>query len=73
MAPAVYRGLGIREVWVFEASAFSILKLRGDHYEAIPKSEVLPEPDLATIARFAELADQHAALRAYRDELRSTP
>ena len=66
----VYRGLGIREVWVFEAGSFSILTLRGDHYEAIPASEVLPEPDLATIARFAELPDQHAALRAYREELR---
>ncbi|MES1179041.1 MAG: Uma2 family endonuclease [Myxococcales bacterium] len=66
----VYRGLGIREVWVFESGAFRIFTLRGDHYEAIPASEVLPEPELARIAHFAELPDQHAALRAYRDELR---
>lgn len=66
----VYRGLGIREVWVFEAGAFRILTLRGDHYEAIPGSEVLPEPDLTRVAHFAEQADQHAALRAFRDELR---
>jgi len=66
----VYRGLGIREVWVFEAGQFRILTLRGDHYEAIPASEVLPEPDLLRIAHFAEQPDQHAALRAFRDELR---
>jgi Uma2 family endonuclease len=66
----VYRGLGIREVWVHEAGKFRVLTLRGDHYEAIPLSEVLPEPDLTRIAYFAEQADQHAALRAYRDELR---
>ena len=66
----VYRGLGIREVWLFEAGAFRVLTLRGDHYEAIPESEVLPEPELPRIAHFAEQPDQHAALRAFRDELR---
>src|ERR1041384_7356149 len=66
----VYRGLGIREVWVFESGEFRILTLRGDHYEAIAASEVLPEPNLARIAHFAEQADQHGALRAFRDELR---
>ncbi|HYP76545.1 MAG TPA: Uma2 family endonuclease [Polyangiaceae bacterium] len=69
----VYRGLGIREVWVFEAGAFQILCLRGDHYEALAASEVLPEVDLAQIARLAERPDQHAALCAYRDELRRAP
>jgi len=68
----VYRGLAIPEVWVFEAGAFSILTLRGDHYEAIPASEVLPEPDLLRLAYFAEQADQHVELRAFRDELRRT-
>lgn len=67
----VYREFGVREVWVFEAGVFRIVTLRGDHYEAIAASEVLPEPDLWRIAYFAEQADQHAALRAYREELRS--
>jgi hypothetical protein len=31
---------------------------------------VLPEPELARIAHFAEQVDQHPALRADRDELR---
>jgi Uma2 family endonuclease len=68
----VYRGLGIREVWLYEAGLFQILTLRGDNYEAIPASEVLPEPELTRIAHFAEQVDQHAALRAFRDELRQT-
>jgi hypothetical protein len=34
---------------------------------------LLPEPDLTRIAHFAEQPDQHAALRAFRDELRSSP
>lgn len=66
----VYRGLGVREVWVFEAGAFRVLALRASRYETIGASEVLPEVDLAVIARFAAETDQHAALRAYRDSLR---
>jgi len=66
----VYSGLGVREVWVFEAGAFRVLALRDSHYETIAASEVLPEVDLAVIAHYATEADQHAALRAYRDSLR---
>jgi len=68
----VYRGLGIREVWIFEAGAFRILTLRGDHYEEIARSEVLPEVDLPRLASFAQRPDQHAALKAFRDELRAS-
>ncbi len=67
----VYRGVGIREVWIFEKGAFKIGTLRGDHYEPIPRSEVLPEVDLGRIAHYAGERDQHAALRAFRDELRA--
>jgi hypothetical protein len=66
----VYRGLGIREVWVFESGAFRVFALHGERYDAIPSSEVLPEVDVARLAHFAKERDQHAALRAFRDELR---
>jgi Uma2 family endonuclease len=66
----VYRGLGVREVWVFEAGRFQLFALRGEGYAPIPVSEVLPEVDLAELARFAADADQHAALKAYRAALR---
>jgi Uma2 family endonuclease len=36
----VYRGLGVREVWIFEAGAFRVLTLRGDRYEVVARSEV---------------------------------
>ena len=38
----VYRGLGIGEVWVYEAGEFRVLRLRGDHYVAVAASEALP-------------------------------
>jgi Uma2 family endonuclease len=66
----VYRGLGVREIWVFESGAFRVLTLRGEAYERVDASEVFPEADLARIAHFAGQPDQHGALRAFRDELR---
>jgi len=66
----VYRGLGVREVWVFEAGVFRVLALQADAYRAVEASEVFPEVPLARIAYYAANRDQHAALRAFRDELR---
>lgn len=66
----VYRGLAVREVWLYKDRRFEVLALRGDRYERAGRSEVFPEIDLAVIARFVAMPDQHAALRAFRDELR---
>jgi Uma2 family endonuclease len=66
----VYRGLGIREVWIFEAGAFRVLALRGDRYERRDASEVFPEVDLTQLASYVQQPDQHAALMAFRDALR---
>jgi Uma2 family endonuclease len=67
----VYRGLGVREVWVFHKTAFRLFALRDGNYTEIPASEVLPEVDLERIAHYAVQEDQHAALRAFREELRA--
>jgi Uma2 family endonuclease len=66
----VYRGLGVREVWVFEEGKFAILASRGDRYEEIAKSVVFPELDFARLAELVHEPDQHAALKRFRDELR---
>lgn len=64
----VYRGLGVREVWVFEDGRFTIFALGADGYAVAPASVVLPEVPLERLAALE--ADQHAALRTLRDELR---
>ena len=66
----VYRGLGVREVWIFRENAFELFTLRGESYEPLALSEVFPEVDLARLAHYAQEADQHAALLAFRRELR---
>lgn len=65
-----HRGLGVREVWLFRNDAFEIMTLKHDKYEPIARSQVFPEIDLAVLTRHALVEDQHAALKAFRDELR---
>jgi len=67
----VYRGLGVREVWIYRNGRFDIHALHDDRYERVATSEIFPEVDLAAIARYVAMPDQHAALRAFRDELRA--
>jgi Uma2 family endonuclease len=66
----IYARLGVREVWVFEKGQLRILKLRGTSYRRIATSKLLPEVDTARLVHYAKQEDQHAALRAFRDELR---
>jgi Uma2 family endonuclease len=67
----VYRGLGVREVWIFQAGAFRVLGLQNERYELLATSAVLAELDLALLARFVQRRDQHVALKEFRDAIRS--
>lgn len=67
---AVYSGLGVREVWIWQNGQLAIHCLRGDVYERTERSERFPELDVAELARFALVPDPHDALIAYRAALR---
>jgi Uma2 family endonuclease len=67
----VYAGLGVREVWLHENGRITVVALRGRRYDVIPESELFPEAPLDRIAHHAQNPDQHAALTAFRDELRA--
>lgn len=47
----VYRGLGVREVWVFRDGTIEVHVLSAHGYETRTKSAVLPALDLAVLAR----------------------
>ncbi|WP_437508252.1 Uma2 family endonuclease [Sorangium sp. So ce1099] len=68
---SVYSGLGVREVWFWERGAFQIHASRGEEYEAITASELLPNLDLVALARFVRWPDQHEAVKAFRSWLRN--
>jgi len=66
----VYRGLGVGEVWVWRDGAIRIHRLRGDRYEEVGASVVLPGIDTKLIGRLAGYEDQDAALRELRATVR---
>jgi Uma2 family endonuclease len=62
----VYRKLGVREVWYWRRGTIQPYALRGERYEAIPTSEVLPGIDLLLLAGFLDRKTTSRAIREYR-------
>jgi hypothetical protein len=71
----VYAGFGIREVWTFENGTFTVYEFEGTtrRYAAIERSRLVPDLDLAMIARYAMRIDTPQALRELDAELRQKP
>ena len=44
---AVYKKLGIREVWFWKNRRFEVYHLRGEEYQKMQQSELLPNLDLS--------------------------
>jgi Uma2 family endonuclease len=65
-----YRRLGVREVWVWAEGHLVPWVLGSGGYVRGKKSRVLPELELAQLAKYATRVDQHAAVKAYRTALR---
>jgi Uma2 family endonuclease len=61
----VYRGLGVREVWIYRDSRLELYALRRNDYVRITKSAVLPELDLRELLRHLDSADQTSAVKRY--------
>lgn len=68
---AVYRGLGVREVWLWRDEAVRIYHLEGDGYAEKSASELLPDLDIALLARLAVYEDQHKAITEFRQTLKA--
>ncbi len=67
----IYRRLGVREVWFYERGTLRFFALRGDRYEALLGSELLPGVDPELFIRCMAEPTQAAAVRALRAALRS--
>lgn len=66
----VYRGLGVREVWIWTKDGLRAYELRDDRYVEIPQSAVIPGLAPSFIARFLEYETQTEAVLALIDALR---
>ena len=65
----VYRGLGVGEVWLWRNETIRIYRLEDDAYVEMTRSELLPELDIAVLARLSGYEDQHQALTEFRQSL----
>ncbi|HEY5870623.1 MAG TPA: Uma2 family endonuclease [Candidatus Tectomicrobia bacterium] len=66
----VYRRLGVREVWLWHNEQFSIHHLCGQRYDSMPRSELLPNLNMALLAEHVIIADPLQALLQYRQRIR---
>jgi Uma2 family endonuclease len=66
----VYRGLGVREVWLWKDGRLSVHALRGDRYEGIARSELIPDLDLELLESFVGEQSQTRAVKSFRAILR---
>lgn len=66
----IYRKLGVREVWIWHRGKLTAYALRGEIYEPVSESRVLPGLDLAQLASVLDQPIASDSVRAYRDLLR---
>jgi Uma2 family endonuclease len=67
---AVYAGLEVPEVWLWEDGTLTVHRLTRQGYQRRTRSEVLPELDLDHLAGFVALdANQTQQVKAYRRSL----
>jgi Uma2 family endonuclease len=66
----IYQGLGVAEVWKWEAGEFFVYCLRQTGYEQMAKSELLPDLDLQLLASYVNPIEQFDSVIAFRDRIR---
>jgi Uma2 family endonuclease len=62
----IYRKLGVHEVWFWRRGHLTVHALRGDTYQDIPSSEILPGIDLVDLAAHLDRPTASQAIREYR-------
>lgn len=65
-----YKRFGITEVWFWENNQLSVYHFRGEEYEEVSRSELLPELDLELLARCVKMPTQLEAMREFTKGIR---
>jgi Uma2 family endonuclease len=68
----IYQGVGVRELWEWRTDGITVLGLREGNYVLLSRSELLPELDLDLLFRHIDIEDQTAAVRAFRQAIRTS-
>jgi Uma2 family endonuclease len=68
----ICRRLGIGEVWVWKVDRIETHALRGNRYEQVRRSPLLPELDVDLLVSFLDRASALQAVKAFTDALGKT-
>ena len=60
-----YQRLGIREVWMWQDNRFLIYALEGEGYQAMPRSQLLPDLDIALLEECVLTPSRLAAIQKF--------
>jgi Uma2 family endonuclease len=66
---AIYRRLGVGEVWIWRRGRIGVHVLRGTDHQEVERSEVLPGIDLDLLVSFLDRPTTSQAMRDYRAAL----
>ncbi|MCW8139907.1 MAG: Uma2 family endonuclease [Planctomycetota bacterium] len=65
----IYRKLGVREVWYWKKGRLTPHALRGEHYQEITRSELVPDLDLELLVSFLDRPTAYDAIQDFRKAL----
>lgn len=71
---AVYKDLGVAEVWIYDGNTFQIKQLQNQEYISSPQSDIFPNLPLLEITRFLEQVgemDYLELIKTFRKWVRS--
>jgi Uma2 family endonuclease len=69
---AVYKRLGVSEVWFWKNAQFSLYCLRNNEYEPISNSELITDLDLALLAEYVQYSNPLLAVKEFPRRIRET-
>lgn len=69
----IYRAIGVPEVWRWEDERMTVFVLEEGAYVSGERSRLLPEVDVALLARLALEPNQRLAVKKLREHLRGAP
>lgn len=71
---AVYKDLGVAEVWIYDGKSFQIKQLQNQEYISSSQSDIFPNLPLLEISRFLEQVgemDYLELIKTFRQWVRS--
>jgi Uma2 family endonuclease len=70
---AVYQGLGVPEVLIWQENQLKLYDLRAAAYREIPRSQFFPELDLTILAQYICPENQPQAIKEFLQAIRNNP